>query len=264
MNKIKLYIAVPSTGEVADVHPYMFRQYEKEYGDKIEFIYPKHCVQRRFHDFARNAIVEDFLASEADILWFLDSDVIPPPNVLDVVAKHHDKWELAGAPYPVFMTVPGRVGPQAVMCVYNKDEKGLHTTDVPTEGLGYVDGLATGCIFIKRSVFAQLEKPYFEFKFEHETRRMTEGEDLGFCRKTSNLGHKFFIDYSMACGHLKKVNLLDVNNYAIQYANDSVRSYDAIVREQIKSLAIKVKQQAQEIAALKAPKSSLILPDRLK
>lgn len=265
MKKTKIYVAIPTMGEVVDVMMYAFRQYERDYGDRIEFVYPEHCVQRRWHDFARNAIVEDFLKTDADMLWFLDSDIIPPPNVLDLVTDHGQHWDMAGAPYPVFMTVPNRIGPQVVMCVYNRDENGgMHTVDVPTEGRGFVDGMATGCIFIKREVFAKLQKPYFEFKFDPETRKMTEGEDLGFCRKTSELGLKFFTDFSMACGHVKKVNLLDVNNYAIQFANQSVKTYDNQVRDQVVALAKKVKEQAMQLAELKKPKSGLILPDRLK
>jgi hypothetical protein len=148
--KTKVYVGIPTIGTVSDMHAYAFRQLEKDYGDKIEFVYPKHCVQRKMHDFARNAIVEDFLATDCEILWFLDSDVVPPPHVLDLITKHGEHWELAGAPYPVFMTPPGYQSPQVVMCVYTADETGLHASKVPYEGTKFVDGLATGCIFTLR------------------------------------------------------------------------------------------------------------------
>lgn len=250
--KTKIFVAIPSLGSVSDLHPYCFRQYERDYGDQIEFVWPKDCVHRKLHDFARNCLVEEFLKSDADMMWFLDSDVAPPPHVLDLVTKYSENWDLAGAPYPVFMTPPGYNGPQIVMCVYDQGGKGLHVRDVPKSGTKFVDGMATGCIFIKREVFAKLKKPYFEFKFDPETRIMTEGEDLGFCRKVNALGYKFFTDFTMVCAHYKQVNLLDVNNYAIQYAHSSVQMYDAQIRDQIDALVAKVTTPKQ--------KSSLILP----
>lgn len=267
--KTKVYVGIPSTGTVADIIPHALRQYEREYGDKIEFIYPASCVHRKFHDFARNEIVEDFLKTEADILWFLDSDIVPPPHLFDLITKHGEHWELAGAPYPVFMTPSGYKSPQVVMCVYTADETGLHASKVPFEGQRFVDGLATGCLFIKREVFKQLAKPYFEFKFDAVNRSMTEGEDLGFCKKVNELGYKFFTDFSMVCGHYKdNINLIDVNAYAIQYAKHAIESYDAQIREQIKAAVnvayekgLKEGQKPQK--TIIAP-NGMILPDYLK
>lgn len=258
---IKLYMGLPSTGERSDFQTYILRDLEKKYGDRIEFIYPEHCTHRKFHDFARNAIVEDFIASGADILWFLDSDVAPAPHVLDLITLHGDHWDLAGAPYPVFMTPEGYKGPQIVMCVYTQGENGLHASAVPTKGTAMVDGLATGCLFIKRDVISKLKKPYFEFKFDAETRNLTEGEDLGFCRKANELGYKFFTDFSMVCKHYKHVDLLEVNNYAIDYSNQSVLAYDAQIREKVQKLALENIELKKRLQALSGrTQSGLILP----
>jgi hypothetical protein len=261
MTKTKLYMGLPSTGERSDFQTYVLRDLEKKYGDKIDFIYPEQCTHRKFHDFARNAIVEDFLASGADILWFLDSDIAPPSNVLDLITVHGEHWDLAGAPYPVFMTPEGYKGPQVVMCVYKNDERGLHASAVPNSGLEMVDGLATGCIFIKRDVFSKLQKPYFEFKFNPETRYMTEGEDLGFCRKVNELGYKFLTDYSMVCKHYKMVDLLEVNNYAIDYSNQAVLAYDAQIRDKVSKLALENVEIKKRLLALSGrTQSGLLLP----
>src|SRR4051812_8912917 len=100
---IKVYMGIPSTGDRVDSQSYALRVIEKRYADQVELVYPKDCVQRIFHDAARNAIVEEFLASDCDVLWFLDSDICPPPHVIELVTKHWDKWEAAGAPYPIWM-----------------------------------------------------------------------------------------------------------------------------------------------------------------
>lgn len=250
--KIKLYMGIPSMGNRSDVQCYALRSIEKKYGDRVEFIYPSVFCSRIFHDFARNEYVKDFLNSDADILWFLDSDVAPPTNILDLITKHGDEWKLAGAPYPLFITPPGYDAPQVAFSVYTKTDGGgmTYAQKIPQDGVAFVDGIATGCIFIKREVFNDLEKPYFEFKYENENRKLTEGEDLGFCRKVSEKGHKFFIDFSMVCKHYKQVDLLDVNNYGIMYANQAVMAYDRALRNEF----------AKKRLGLDQNKSRIIMP----
>lgn len=239
----KIYIAVPTVGNIVDSQVHTLRKLEKRYAGEIEFVYPEKCVRRIFHDFARNSMVDDFLESDADCMWFLDSDVTPPLHVLDLVTQHWDKWQLAGAPYPVFMQPPGYNGPQVVFTVYRgTSEQGLHPSRIPDSGTDFVDGVATGCLFIKREVFAKLQRPYFEFKYRTDDRNITEGEDIGFCKKVLAAGYKFFVDYSMVCGHTKTVDLLDVNNYAITFANQSIENYDKQVRGQVEALSAQLKK----------------------
>ena len=252
---IKVYLGIPSMGTRSDYQGYALREIERKYKDKIELVYPKDCSHRMFHDFARNSIVREFLKSDCDILWFLDSDVAPPIHILDLITEYGEQWELAGAPYPVFMTPEECQGPQVVMCVYQEDEKGMHAAAVPQKGQAFVSGLATGCLFIKREVLKQMSEPYFEFKYAGDDRKITEGEDMGFARKASALGYKFFTDFGMVCKHFKTVDLLEVNNYAIEFANRAVQAYDAQIRPTIEKLALEVQRSRQGRS-----KSGLILP----
>jgi hypothetical protein len=259
--KIRMYMGIPTTGTICDAQTYVLRELQEKYGDKIEFVYPSVCIRRVFHDYARNSIVEEFLDSGCDVLWFLDSDVAPSKHVLDLIVLHWDKWVVAGAPYPVFITPESDKGPQVVFTVYKGGNGvGLAPANIPPEGLDYVDGIATGCLFIKREVFDKLQKPYFEFKYDHETRIMTEGEDLGFCKKLGALGIKFFIDYSMVCKHYKQVCLLDVNNYAVEYANRAVLAYDRDIRPKVDALVARLKAKTGTDRPQPQSKSKLILP----
>lgn len=226
MSKTKVFLAIPTMGSVVDSQEYIIRDLKDTYGEKIEFVYPKMCVRRMFHDFARNMLVEEFLDSGADILWFLDSDITPNAHVLDLILLHGDKWEVAGATYPVCMKPTVEGGMELVFTCYKKNPEtgNLAVAGVPLSGTGFVDGLATGCLFIKREVFAKLQKPYFEHKYREESREMKEGEDLGFCRKLNDIGIQVFTDYSMVCKHQKEVCLLDMNNYAITYSNRNVQA----------------------------------------
>lgn len=258
--KIKIYMGIPSTGDRSDTQCYALRAIEDRYKDYVELVYSRVCATRMFHDYARNDFVKEFLESDCDILWFLDSDVSPPDHVLDLVVMHGDKWQAAGACYPIFMVPPGGTDPCVLFTAYkgivdDGQNKGIALTTVPRSGTEFVDGLATGCLFLKRSVFEQLQEPYFEFKYDTKSRKMTEGEDLGFCLKLAKLGIKFFTDYSMICKHYKRVCLLDINNYAIDLANSKVLAYDAEIRPQVE-LLMKQQKNTQQGKS----KSGLILP----
>lgn len=264
MKKTKIFMGIPSTGNRVDEQIYALREIEKKYGDRVELIYPEKCVYRIFHDYARCAVVDEFLATDCDILWFLDSDIVPHSDVLSIVTDHQDKWELAGAPYPVFVVPSAQEFQQVVWCVYGRDGEKLFTTNVPTEGQQFVAGLATGCIFIKREVFAKLQKPYFEFKYNPETRCLIEGEDLGFCQKVNALGLEFFTDFALPCKHYKNVDLMAVCNYATIYARNSIKKYDEMIRPQVDQLASNYKKLLAE--KRRAPpqtgvtRSGIILP----
>lgn len=254
VKKIKIYCAVPTVGTVADAQSYFWRKAEALYGDRIEFIWPEQCVRRMFHDFARNAHVEDFLKTDADILFFLDSDVVPPPSLFDLVVNDGEKWKLAGAPYPIFMTPGGCPDPVIMFTAYKgKKTAGLGAADVPSEGKEFIDGLATGCLFIKREILADLPKPYFAFKYDEESRVMTAGEDLSFCQRMNDLGHKFFVDYSKVAKHYKTVCLLDMNNYAMDYGKRSVESYSKMIKPFFDELSARVRKNK--------PASRLVAPD---
>lgn len=255
-------MGLPSTGKVVDFQAYMLRDIADRYKDHIELVYPKDCVHRMFHDFARNGIVKDFLDSDCDILWFLDSDVVPPTHILDLVVMHQDKWEASGAPYPVFMTQPGDKDRQIVFTVYKGNNgTGMCPTKIPYSGLEFVQGIATGCIFLKRSLLEKMSPPYFEFKYDEEDRRLIQGEDLGFCMKLAKLDIPFFVDYSMVCKHYKDLDLLEMNNYAISYAKKAVEAYDAQVRGQVQALEEKFREQLARLAQSQPPvtKSGIIL-----
>lgn len=280
--KKKIFLAWPSTGQREDFHMYLLRDLQDRYGEVLELKLPDMCIHRVFHDFARNEMVEEFLASDCDVMWMLDSDVSPPPHVLDLVAHHYDKWQVAGAPYPIANIAPGQDNFGINWTVYkgvdfdkaNPNVRGIYMSDLPPEGQEFVDALATGCLFIKKEVFSKMNKPYFEFKFNSESRRISEGEDLGFALKCHDLGIQFFVDYSMVCGHQKRVNLLEMSNYAMRMRNDEIRKYVEMVKPEIEA-AYKAsfeagRKQGLKEAAQQAPiipgrtKAGLILPESLR
>lgn len=239
--KWRVFMGIPSNGSVSDFQGYMFRDLAERYKDEVELVFPEQLCQRIFHDAAREGIVQDFLSTDCDILWWVDSDICPPKHVLDLVTMHGDKWQCAGAPYPVFMASPGEDVRQVIFQVYKTigpdpltSQPRLAPTDCPNDGSAFVDGLATGCLMIKREVFEKLERPYFEFKYDPITRMPIQGEDIGFMLKMHKLGIKFFVDFSMACKHFKNnIDLLEMNNYAISYAQKCVDYQSTMIAKQV-------------------------------
>ncbi len=273
--KLKVYLAWLSTGQREDIHIYQLDEWRKRYADTVELVLPEICTHMMFHDAARNNAVDEFLATDCDILWFLDSDVSPPPHVLDLVAHHADKWQVAGAPYPLWAQIPGTSELGILFTVYkgitdgstSGGQRGIFYSELPSSGTAFVDGLATGCLFIKREVFSKLQKPYFEFKYDPTSRRITEGEDLGFALKCHDLGIQFFTDYGMVCRHFKRLNLLDMNNYAMTMRNQAVADYNEQVKAEIQetlkvAYAAGLKKGRSEVAP-PPKKTGLILPDHL-
>lgn len=261
-------MGIPSTGDRVDSQCYILRHLEKKYADQIELVYPEICVHRIFHDFSRNEVVKDFLASDCDVLWFLDSDVTPPRDILDIIAYPTADWKVAGACYPVWMTLNQDLGPQVVLTVYDDLSGRMAMAEAPSSGIDFVAGLATGCMFIRREVLEQMQEPYFEFKYDPKSRVMTEGEDLGFCLKVNKLGYRFYVDFDKVCKHYKRVDLLDVNNYAMTFAKAQVQDYDAAVRpkiQQLQALLAAKKAETKEVvkSAIELPKKKLILPDHM-
>lgn len=242
MKKIKVYMGVLSTGLRADIHTYLFRDLQERYGDRVEMVFPDDCAHYFPHDFARCQYVDRFLETDCDVLWFLDSDVCPPKFIFDLLVNNYDTWQVAGAPYPLWMAPPGGQENTILFTTYDgtvEDEDGKKTgicmTECPASGQKFVDAIATGCMFVKREVFSELARPYFEFKFHPKTRKILEGEDLGFCLKLNKVGIRCLIDYSMVCKHYKNVCLLDMQNYATSRANAAVLKYDSDVRGQVEA-----------------------------
>lgn len=277
--KTKVFLAIPSTGVREDFHTYLFEDWRKRYSDEIELVFPDGCQQYFGHDYARNMYVERFLETDCDVMLFIDSDVVPPPHLLDLVTIHGHKWLAAGAPYPLWLYRPGTTEFSVAFTAYSgtapdvNGNTGLKMTDVPRSGTEFVDGLATGCLFLKRELFEQIKKPYFEFKRHPETMEAIEGEDLGFALKLKKLGIRYFCDHGMVCGHFKRVNLLEVQNYATSFANSKLMemhtSIKAEVENAVKYAASEGYRQGREAGLKegnhlpKVSKMGLILPQSL-
>jgi hypothetical protein len=151
---------------------------------------------------ARNRIHNTFLEkSEASHLLMLDSDVLPPPRLIERLLLHEKDmvggWYKKKEKFP-YKNREGRTEILQRPVVYDflKIENGspYYTQRMFVgRGLESVDGAGAGCWMMSRKVAEALgQSPYSMEK---------GGEDLVLCKKVKDLGFELWIDWDIACAH---------------------------------------------------------------
>ncbi len=213
---MSILIAIPNMGDIKTELAQFLMDVDKR--DDVEVYFSK----QRPVDANRNKIANYFL-NETDHDWLLmiDDDIIPPDNVLDIIEEFPDKDILSpvifslknGIPYPVASEMKDSPNGERLMMSTGDD------TDILE-----LDGVGTGCIFIKREVFGDMEKPYFRFRFNEEG-ELDSGEDLMFCLDAQDAGHQTWMAMDYVCGHIQNVNfehLMQLLNAAINVDKEKI------------------------------------------
>ena len=142
---------------------------------------------------ARNDIHNTYLHdTDAPFLMMLDSDVLPPPNIVDILMAHEKHivggWyknkNLEKGPHPI------------VYDFYSESDESLQWENRagPGVGLEKVDGMGAGCWLMSRELAEALgESPY-------DMERGTE--DLVLCKKIMDLGYDMWVDWDIPCAHM--------------------------------------------------------------
>ena len=152
---------------------------------------------------ARNYIHQIFVTKEStEYLFMLDSDVMPPPFVVESLLAH-DKPVIAGIYHKkenyMVKTPDGNEIPLARPVVYDwveeKDGKyWFNNRTVDGTGLEKVAGVGMGCVLMRKDVAVTLgERPYD---------MNAGGEDLVLCKKMMDLGIDLYVDWSLRCAHV--------------------------------------------------------------
>lgn len=181
LESYKVFIGIPNTGALrTELVEWLMRQ--------GAIIFMPHAKP---HDHCRNIIVNEFLKTDCTHLLMVDSDIVPPDNVLEMVENNvgvcaaYARTVSNGELIPVGMT---------------KDVNGYHHNfEHSKDGLHKVDAVGTGCILIKREVFKKLDKPYF--KFVYEDGLLVNGEDFDFSERVGEV----YFDTRYKCKHFTTV-----------------------------------------------------------
>ena len=170
---------------------------------------------------ARNQTVTAFLKSDAQWLWWIDTDMGFKPDTLDLLLDAADPVDrpIVGAlcfsnresgqdgysgyrcdPVPTlyqFVTMPnGQNGFQPIW-------------DYPRDSLVEVAGTGSACILIHRTVFeaiqAQSGAPNWYIRLTNPTTGQLIGEDLSFCYRAAQAGFRLHVNTAAKTTHLKPI-----------------------------------------------------------
>jgi hypothetical protein len=153
--------------------------------------------QERPHDYCRNVIVNEFLHSGFDFefLLMIDSDVVPVTDILSM-AQHN----VLVCSAHVCMAR----GLERIPVGFVRNEQGGYHHDYQHSqpGLHEVDVVGTGCVMIRRDVFASISKPYFKFPYDSDGNRVG-GEDFNFCERVQRSSDRpaIYFDATQRCLH---------------------------------------------------------------
>lgn len=184
--QISVLIAVPTRGRathrfwapLADLAAYMARHLP-HYGIEIEPAESSLVLQ------ARQGLAHKALAMAVTHIFWLDDDMIFPPDALARLLRHGGP--VIGANYTT-RTQPIR--PTAAKdgaLVYSKGKSGIEE----------VDHVALGCCLTDIAIFQKVPEPWFALGWHPKTKDFI-GEDVFFCRQARQHGFKIFVDHDLS------------------------------------------------------------------
>lgn len=144
---------------------------------------------------AREQAAEYFLQSDCDSLLFLDSDMVPPADMLVKLIEHNK---------PIVSALAFRRVPNYEPCIFKTVEEGNSQIyhNYP-KGLIEVAGVGMACTLIKREVFEKVPQPWFTPN--------KLGEDLAFCKRATETGIPIFCDTTLICGHVGTYEVMEAH-----------------------------------------------------
>lgn len=158
----------------------------------------------------RNEIVADFLASKADWLLMVDSDMMFGPTLLDDLldAADPDKYPIVGG--LCFGVMDGELFPTLYGLVEG-GQPGEYATvryhDYPTDAMFQVAATGAACMVIHRSVCEAIgargfnqAHPWYQ---ETEMSGKPCGEDFTFCLRAGLCGFPVYVHTGIDVGHVK-------------------------------------------------------------
>jgi hypothetical protein len=199
------YIAVLNQGEIRTDLAKVISMIQLQDGYRINITYP---IKKPI-SYNRNHIVQKFLAQkEYDYLMMIDSDIIPPPNIMKLLDFGKDII----VPL-MFVMQEGKVLP-----LYLKQAKdGQLDFDrdyLEKQGLVSVDATGTGCIILSRKV---LEAVKYPFRNEYDSDGIKKlGLDFNFCLRAKKLGFQSYVHLDYVADHHSTCSLREIYYLILQ------------------------------------------------
>lgn len=132
----------------------------------------------------RNYVATQAVNSGCSHLFFVDDDMVFPPDVLDRLLAH-DKDIIGGVYNTKYET-------QSPVIEYLDDKR---------TGLFKVGAIGTGCLLIKTEVFKKVPQIWFTYEW-NDNGSVKMSHDWLFCHKAREYGFDIWADSSLEIGHL--------------------------------------------------------------
>jgi len=148
-------------------------------------------------DQARNELVRRMLKEGSKHIFFLDDDVLPPPEAY---------LKLSSVPCEIVSGLYWKRQGRIVPALYREAHPLPEPIHIPEGGnpVFEVDYAGGGCLLINRSVFERIRYPWFEWNMNREelppSKRM--GEDFSFCQKARQAGLRIMAHTGVRCKHM--------------------------------------------------------------
>lgn len=138
---------------------------------------------------AREDVAEKAVELGVKYLFFLDWDVLPPPETLDRLVYLADN----NPTYDVFSGLYCTKAHPAAPLIFREWGQGVDYNWTVGDLLDCV-GVPAGCMLIRVGSLARVDRPWFH----------TDGgtEDLWFCKRVAAAGGKIMLDTAVQCGHI--------------------------------------------------------------
>ncbi len=176
-------------------------------------------------DQARNQIMKMWLETNTDYLLMVDTDMVLPPDTLDILLKHNK--DIVGGLCFSARDAGSTITP-TIRIIENNEIKVLW--NYPTNSLIQVAATGAACILIKREVAENVwearGKDHVLPWFAHGMHRNVQiGEDIAFCLTAGKVGYEVWVDTSLVIPHVKP-RLVVEGDYVISLSRDSHPNYE--------------------------------------
>ncbi len=158
---------------------------------------------------ARNLLVRDFLSTDLEWLWTVDTDIVFIPNtlkrLLDVASVHRP---VVSALYHTFKNA-GKI-PAMFLAGDDHEFPPIPENDFELGTLITADAVGAGCLLIHREVLEKIMKDndgqYCWFR-ERVAGNRDIGEDLSFCMRVTESGFPIYVHTGIQVAHVKSALL---------------------------------------------------------
>ena len=158
-------------------------------------------------DVARNRLVKDAQEAEAHYLFFLDDDVMPPADTLEVLLSNN--LPIVSGLYWAKMGVPA-------IWRWNKASSNYEPIrNWPRNALFPIDAAGAGCLLIDMRVFQHIPEPWFLWQIRDPRKPQGLSEDWYFFKKAQEHGFTSYCDTRVRCIHQARSELMPEGTFRL-------------------------------------------------